>query len=88
MSRNLELAAQKVVDAWEGKDLASAVRELDAQLKKIKNSRIKHKPDIETARIVYVTDDLEIDDEPILTVSEDGVWVGSWVWVNTPDAEN
>ena len=25
--------------------------------------------------------DVEIDDEPVLSVADEGVWVSAWVWV-------
>lgn len=27
------------------------------------------------------TDNLEIDDDPVLSPSDDGVWVSAWLWV-------
>jgi len=29
--------------------------------------------------------DIEVDDEPALNVSNDGVWVNAWLWVQTDD---
>jgi hypothetical protein len=31
-------------------------------------------------------DELEIDDEPKLSGTDDGVWVAAWVWVNKEEA--
>ncbi len=78
---NLEQLAKNVVDNWEKGDLASAVRALDVELKEIRANRKDHEETIETARKSYCTDDVEIDDDPMVSIGEDGVWVGAWVWV-------
>lgn len=36
--------------------------------------------EIDEAREI-ITDDLEIDDEPFVSVADEGVWVSAWVWV-------
>ena len=33
------------------------------------------------------TDELEIDDEPMVSVGDRGVWVNAWVWVPAPAGE-
>lgn len=43
---------------------------------------------IERARELYCygsDDDIEIDDEPLLSASENGVWVSAWVYVRTAE---
>ena len=45
--------------------------------------------EIQKARDEYTMDsscDVEIDDEPVLSVVDDGVWVSAWVWVPRTDA--
>jgi hypothetical protein len=45
--------------------------------------------EIETARELYAMgsdDDVEIDDHPMLSVADEGVWVSAWVWVPRKDA--
>ncbi|WP_143062010.1 hypothetical protein [Faunimonas pinastri] len=37
--------------------------------------------EIAIARERYADDDLEIDDDPIVSNAENGVWVSAWVWV-------
>lgn len=37
--------------------------------------------EIEKAREIFETDDIEIDDSPAVSVADDGVWVSAWVWV-------
>jgi hypothetical protein len=32
-------------------------------------------------RFSAVTSEIEIDDEPVISVAEEGVWVSAWVWV-------
>lgn len=46
----------------------------------------RHRSDIEEARALYTNDDVEIDDDPLVSVAEKGVWVGAWVWVEAPEA--
>lgn len=41
----------------------------------------------ETARELYGSDDVEIDDNAKASRADEGVWVGAWVWVpNEPEA--
>lgn len=47
--------------------------------------------EIEQARDEYALpsdDDLEIDDEPALSIADNGVWVSAWVWVRTANDED
>lgn len=32
-------------------------------------------------------DDLEIDDAPLVSPAENGVWVSAWIWVASPEPE-
>jgi hypothetical protein len=43
---------------------------------------------IAQARQQYTTStsDLEIDDEPQVSIAEDGAWVAAWVWVTQGEA--
>jgi hypothetical protein len=36
---------------------------------------------IQRARDEYASDDLEIDDNAVVSTGEDGSWVQAWVWV-------
>ena len=38
---------------------------------------------IEEARDTYCNEEIEIDDEPDLSIADGGVWVSAWVWVQT-----
>lgn len=86
-------AAQDVLSNWELGDLAAAVRHLDAACKQseaVIQERINHEGTIQCARSNYADpsdDDIEIDDDPLLSVAEDGVWVQAWVWVRTAEEE-
>lgn len=42
---------------------------------------------VDQARDIYGTDDVEIDDQPVLSVADGGVWVSAWVWVETPEGD-
>ena len=37
--------------------------------------------EIEAARDEWASDDIEIDDVPLVSPAEDGVWVNAWLWV-------
>ena len=41
----------------------------------------EHGDAIESARAQYATDEVEIDDQPSVSVGEDGIWVSAWVFV-------
>jgi len=42
-------------------------------------------PDIvEKAQDRHASDDVEVDDDPFLSIGDEGVWVSAWVWVPTP----
>lgn len=38
------------------------------------------------ARRLYASDDIEIDDVPLVSIGERGAWVSAWVWVPSSDA--
>lgn len=42
---------------------------------------------ISQARAQYCNDDIEIDDEPELSETDDGAWVAAWVWVANAEIE-
>lgn len=37
---------------------------------------------------VATNDDLEVDDSPLYSYGEDGVWVSAWVFVRHPETED
>ena len=68
-------------------DLDRALNALDGQLDEIAADRIAHEDTITAARSNYAEPsdgDIEIDDEPMLSVADEGVWVSAWVWVPVP----
>ena len=83
-----ELALVK--DALEYLMSGSGHPEAEALLKAI-NERTERGPNdaayIGAAREVFATDDLEIDDDPNVSLGGDpGAWVHAWVWVSDEDA--
>ena len=49
------------------------------QLRELENDRVFYAKQIDQARATC-TDELEIDDEPLISASNDGVWVQSWTY--------
>ena len=45
------------------------------------DSREQFADAIALAREDYANNEVEIDDDPVLSVSDEGVWVSAWVWV-------
>ncbi len=59
------------------RDLRTAIAETKAQVA----DRERFAAEIEKARQGYATDDLEIDDNPLVSVTDDSVWVAAWIRV-------
>lgn len=59
----------------------SMAESLSKSLEEMKTNIDTNHEYIKAARDHYASDDLEIDDQPILSVAEEGVWVNAWVWV-------
>lgn len=36
----------------------------------------------------FDTDDIEIDDEPGVSVYEDGIWVAAWIWISNREIKS
>jgi hypothetical protein len=52
--------------------------------------KLQYSEEILYARECYAEpseDDLEIDEEPLLSVGEGGIWVSAWVWVADADSD-
>ena len=81
-------AAFRRVTAVPGCEGAPANAELLAALKGC-DAAIKEReifaPQIAQAREESCCDDIEIDDDPVLSVADDGVWVSAWIWIPTPE---
>lgn len=43
---------------------------------------------VEQARAIHASDDVEVDDDPFISVGDGGKWVSAWVWVPNADAED
>ena len=85
----LELLARNVIASWDSGDLARAVREMGEYLEEMGAARKRHGFTIVAARSNCAEPsggEIEIDDDPLLSVGENGVWVSAWVHVpNDPD---
>lgn len=46
------------------------------------------RPYADAAEAEYANDELEIDDDPIYSEGDEGVWVGAWVWVRKADDDD
>lgn len=46
-----------------------------------------HARHIAQAREAYANDECEIDDNPMVSEGDDGVWVSAWVWVSNAELE-
>lgn len=82
----IERLAATVVADWNKGDASSAIEALAKHLAEMKQERLNHEGTISCARSNYVESAGEeiahmIEDEPLLCVKADGVWVGAWVWV-------
>lgn len=80
----LEQLARNCLSTWDSGDLARAIREMGEYLKEVDAERQRHESTIEVARGDYEEPsggEIEIDDDPLLSVGEDGMWVSAWVWV-------
>lgn len=52
-------------------------KELDAATQ----NRTVHARTIEAAREKHATDEVEIDDDVLLSIGDEGMWVSAWVWI-------
>lgn len=67
----------------------AAMQELQAALGRVDSAledQANCAEDIKRARQL-VSDDLEIDDDPMVSVGDRGVWVSAWVWAPLPTEE-
>lgn len=59
---------------------AGLIEAAQLQLRELENDRVCYAEQIDQARATC-TDELEIDDDPLISASDDGVWVQSWTYV-------
>jgi len=78
----IEALAKNVVEARRNRaNLTQAIDALSAYLAESAQERLDHEETIAAARNNYCTEDIEIDDEPMVSIGDEGVWVAAWVWV-------
>ena len=84
---SLEFLARQLVDAIsEGSPNAgSALTDLKLYLRDQDIARGDHEGTIAAAEANYADDDCQIHAQPLLDVTDDGVWVEAWVWVPTKE---
>ena len=82
---DLEVAARAVVSNWEQGDLAAAVSALATTLQEVDQARAGIAETIARARELHGADDREVDAEPLVAFTDDGMWLSAWVWV--PDLD-
>jgi hypothetical protein len=70
----------------EDKKIAEALDKAIADAKQAITDRERFEGQIDAAREVC-DDDLEIDDDPVTSEADGGVWVSAWIWVRN-DEEN
>ena len=76
----LETLARLVVETRGTPDNAYAIAQLSDQLDLLVQYREIYADRIESAALMQ-TEDLEVDDNPIVSPGDGGVWVSAWVWV-------
>lgn len=64
-------------------ELASIANRYDESLRELST----YADEIEAAR-AECNDDLEIDDNPICSANDEGVWISAWIWVPFPEPED
>lgn len=87
----IERLAVQVVDRWERGDLAAAVRELACHLDMLREDRLRYKDQIQAARDTYAApsdNDIEVDEDAMVSTTDNGCWVSAWVMVREGDAED
>ncbi|MFP5474146.1 MAG: hypothetical protein ACLGJD_10915 [Gammaproteobacteria bacterium] len=86
----LQIAARRVVESWEGGDLAAAVRDLGKQLQRQRDLQVKYPRAVELAQDRYDSPrsahtGIQVDDGAALSESDEGVWVSAWLLIPTAD---
>lgn len=85
-----ELAKAVVEASAQSGDLAAAIKALAEELRSLEQLAQAHEETINTARRIYCEscdDDIELDNEPIISEADDGVWVAAWVWVSIEEKQ-
>lgn len=61
---------------------------LETRLNEIAAEREAYADEVDRAHDIHGSDDVSVDAEPILSVSDEGVWVSAWVWVPNDGKED
>lgn len=81
------LSAAILADPSTSTALRDSAQSLQQALATLLVEREQHADAIAEARKAYANDVLEIDDNPLLSIADSGVWVSAWVWVATSEME-
>lgn len=84
---SLEFRARQLVAAIsEGSPNAgSALSDLKLYLQDQDIARSDHEGTIAAAKANYAGEDCQVHNQPLLDITDDGVWVETWVWVSTKE---
>ena len=84
---SLEFLARQLVDAISqgSPNAGSALSDLKLYLRDQDIARSDHEGTIAAAKANYADEDCQIHAQPLLDVTDDGVWVEAWVWVPTKE---
>lgn len=84
---SLEFLARQLVDAisQSSPNAGSALSDLKLYLRDQDIARSDHEGTIAAAKANYADDDCQVHNQPLLDITDDGVWVEAWVWVPTKE---
>ncbi len=89
-SMALEILAIQAVLAHDARDeeqLGVAMLNLRSQLDIQACARAQHATAIKVAKDA-ASDDLQIDEFPLVAEGDNGVWVSSWIWISDEECED
>ena len=84
---SLEFLARQLVDAISqgSPNAGSALSDLELYLRDQDIARSDHEGTIAAAKANYADEDCQVHNQPLLDVTDDGVWVEAWMWVSTKE---
>lgn len=84
---SLEFLARQLVGAINqgSPNAGSALSDLKLYLRDQDIARSDHEGTIAAAKANYADEDCQVYAQPLLDVTDDGVWVEAWVWVPTKE---
>lgn len=87
LNQALALATRVIEDSDASEAVRTDATALRAVLLSDAQDITEHAACIGAARdSIISTDDIEIDDRPILSIADEGVWVNAWLWVPSIDS--